>query len=144
MNLVRWNHGSHRGLALVDDPWITQVEKNPQPEDLASVLRDAPVAEVKPEQIDILRRKLVEPVRLVAATVACSRDRPSVRRPGMRRDSPGQPVSDRFNREVQALGNAPCPQPLRAQCQGFGDSSRAVQLTALRPMRQEGFEPPRP
>jgi hypothetical protein len=100
MNLVCWNQGFHRGLAVVHDLGITQVEKDAETKHVASVLRDASVAEVEPEQVDVLGRKLVETVRLMSATVARSGDSRAIHRAGMGWDSPGQPVSDGCNRQV--------------------------------------------
>jgi hypothetical protein len=48
---------------------ITQVEKDAETKHVASVLRDASVAEVEPEQVDVFPGKLVEPVARMAATL---------------------------------------------------------------------------
>jgi hypothetical protein len=70
MNLVVREDAADRFTGLVDHPRVAQVEADPQPVNATTVLRDAPVAQIDAEQVDVLGWKLAEVVLVSAATCA--------------------------------------------------------------------------
>jgi hypothetical protein len=88
---VRRHHGVHCARDFLDYPRVLGVERNPKPEYTARVSRDAPVAQIDPEEIDIARR---EGIRVVEVVTTC-RTRRTRAGPSPARDPAANPVAHR-------------------------------------------------
>jgi hypothetical protein len=67
MDLVVGNENAYRLLAFINDQRVPEIEEHPEPEDLPGVSRDAAVAEVEAEYVDVLWRQRVEQMCRVTA-----------------------------------------------------------------------------
>jgi hypothetical protein len=109
VDLIVGDEVGNRSDAVLDDQRISEIKKDPQPEDISGVRRYAAVAEIKAQEIDVLRREVREVMRRSSARLA-PRFGQSLTVPRAR------PVS-------RAIALAPNPRSLRART-----SSTAVGL----------------
>jgi hypothetical protein len=70
MHSVAWHDSTHRIDAFVNDLWIFLVEEDPKAVNPARMSRDAPVAQVQAEQMNIGRPKILMPVSRLQAVWA--------------------------------------------------------------------------
>jgi hypothetical protein len=95
--VIRRQDGEHRPPRLRDDARIRKVQRDAELEHAARVLRQAPVAKVDAQWVDVARRKLAEAVGRAAAAFAAPA---GARRDA--RDAAAEPVADRRARHSDA------------------------------------------
>jgi hypothetical protein len=125
-----------RGFARVDDARVPEIEIHPQPVHVAAMRRDATVAQVQAEQVDVGRRKLREAVSECATGAARG---PSSRR--SQRDATGEPIADGGTRDSSSTRYLRRVQAVRLQVEDSRYLFRRAHLTNS--VRAEGLEPTR-
>jgi hypothetical protein len=133
---VARNNSPHCRRALVDDSRVLDIQGNPKPVNVSPVSGDRPVAQVKPEEIDVVARELVESMLVVTASIADAvRDTGVSARVGVRK-SPAHPIANRGPGDPGASRYLTVVKARFIQAKNFSDGIARMHAYSIRRVRR--------